>query len=94
MDSVIPTLFVSLLIHNFAVDFISHSTETLTAEHISAITSLVGNTATRFVQRDQLQPLQLYCGSITFDSTGKGTTTDVKSRKASRATSAASDAIR
>ena len=110
-------LFHSLYIYS-AADFISHSVEALTTEDINAITCLVGETATKFMQQDllqqdplqqdplqqdplqqdplqqdPLQPLQLYYRGVTLDTASNRTTTEIKSRRVARVTSASPDAL-
>ena len=92
-----PEYFKTMLFHSLyiysAADFIYHSVEALTTEDINAITCLVGETATRFMQQDSLQPLQLYYGGVTLDTASNRTTTEIKSRRVPRATRASLDAL-
>ncbi|KAL2047678.1 hypothetical protein N7G274_000720 [Stereocaulon virgatum] len=75
-------------------DFIGHSKEGLAIEQINAVISLVGDTATKIMRRDPLQPLQLYHGGIIVDAIGSRTTAEMKSRGKARAIDTSRDAVR
>jgi hypothetical protein len=77
-----------------AGDFIGHSKEGLATEQINAVISLVGDTATKIMQRDPLRPLQLYHGGIIVDATGSRTTAEMRFRGKPRAIDASRDAVR
>lgn len=89
----VKTMFFHCLYICSAADFISHSIEALKTEDIDAITCLVGETATKFMQQDPPQPLQLYCGGFILDTASNRTTTKMKSRRVPPATSASLDAL-